>query len=173
MSNANAFDIILRRPPARRSERVFITRRDSGKVVDHVKEFVASGHFEPVVAGERGLTGGALLYNLVKQMRACDTAIIHVTAGIARADSDRQLPISDDVLIEVGAAMALYGREFILLVEETVELPPNLRGLRECRYSGDALSWPAMMRLRHAFSSFTQWPSGRPSAAGYEAAAIH
>jgi hypothetical protein len=78
----------------------------------------------------------------------------------------------------------LYGREFVLLVEDGVELPPNLRGLRECRYSGDGLSRPAMMRLLHAFRSLTQWPSERfvissaGSAFGYtqhadEAAAKH
>jgi predicted nucleotide-binding protein len=163
-------------PPARRSQRVFITRRDSGKVIEHVEEFVASGQFEPVVARERGLAGGALLYDLVKQMCGCDTAIIHVTAGIAGADADRQPRISDDVLIEIGAAVALYGRQFVLLVEDGIELPPNLHGLCECRYRGDELSRPAMMRLLSAFSSFMQWPSGKPSAtsgARYEAAAIH
>jgi predicted nucleotide-binding protein len=164
MSNADAFDIVLGRPLARRSQRVFISRTDSGKVLEHVKEFVASGQFEPVVALERGMTGGALLYDLVKQMRGCDTAIIHLTAGIAPADADRQPRISDDVLIEIGAAMALYGREFVLLVEETIELPPNLHGLCECRYRGDELNRPAMMRLLRAFSSFRQWPWGRPSA---------
>jgi predicted nucleotide-binding protein len=164
MSNADAFDIVVRHRPTRRSRRVFITRRDSGKVVEHVEEFVASGHFEPVVARERGLAGGALLYDLVEQMRGCDTAIIHVSAGIAPAGADRQPRISDDVLIEIGAAMALYGREFVLLVEDAIALPPNLHGLCECRYSGDELSRPAMMRLLRAFSSFSQWPSGRPSA---------
>jgi predicted nucleotide-binding protein len=158
MSNADAFDIVLRCPAAPRSQRVFITRSDREKVLEHVKEFVASGQFEPVVARERGAAAGPLLYDLVKQMRGCDTAIIHVT-GIAPADADREPRISDDVLIEIGAAMALYGHEFVLLVEDAIELPPNLHGLRECRYSGDELSRPAMMRLLHAFKSFTQWPS--------------
>jgi hypothetical protein len=33
--------------------------------------------------------------------------------------------IGGDVLIEIGAAMALYGRNFVLLVEEDVTLPAN------------------------------------------------
>jgi predicted nucleotide-binding protein len=182
MSNADAFDIAPRHP-ARRGQRVFITRRDSGKVLEHVKELAASGRFEPVVARERGLAGGPLIYDLVKQMCACDTAIIHVTAGIAPADADQKPQLSDDVLIEIGAAMALYGREFVLLVEETIELPPCLRGLRECRYSGDGLNMPAMMRLLRAFGSVAQGPprrlaaSGAGSAFGYhqadQGAAVH
>jgi hypothetical protein len=165
LSITSAFDSVFRYPPARPSQRVFITRRDSGKVLEHVKEFVALGQFEPVVARKCGPSGGPLLYNLIEQMRSCDTAIIHVTAGIAAADAGRRPRISGDVLIEIGAAMALYGREFVLLVEDGIELPPNLHGLCECRYSGDELNMPAMMRLLRAFTSFTQWPSARPLAA--------
>jgi hypothetical protein len=112
------------------------------------------------------MTGNALLYDLVKQMRGCDTAIIHVTAGTAPADADRQPWISDDVLIAIGAAMALFGREFVLLIEDAAELPPKLHGLCECRYSGDGLNRPALMRLLDAFSSFRQWPSERFASPG-------
>jgi predicted nucleotide-binding protein len=176
MSNADAFDIVVRQPPARRSQRIFMTRTDGGKVSEHVKTLVASGQFEPVVARHRGPAGGPLLYDLIEQMRSCDTAIIHVSADAASADADRQPQISDDVLIEIGAAMALYGREFVLLVEEAIELPPSLRGLREWRYSGDAAKMPGMMQLLRAFSSFAPWPSESASAvadARYEAAAKH
>jgi predicted nucleotide-binding protein len=141
--------------------------------LEHVREFVASGEFELVVARERGMTGSQLLYELVKQMRGCDTAIIHVTAGTALADADRQPRMSDDVLIEIGAAMALYGREFVLLIEDAVELPPSLHGLCECRYSGDGLNRPAMMRLQAAFGNFRQWPSAGFAITGAEPAFDH
>ncbi len=176
MSNADANDIVVCHPAARRSQRIFITRTDGGKVSERVKELVASGPFEPVVARHGGAAGGPLLYDLIEQMRSCDTAIIHVSAGAAGADADRRPQISDDVLIEIGAAMALYGREFVLLVEDAIELPPSLRGLREWRYSGGASKLPGMMQLLHAFSSFAPWPSDRPLAAsgvGHEAAAKH
>ena len=166
MSNADALDIVLRRSPAERTRRVFVTRGDSGKIFEHVKELVASGGFEPVVARERGLAGGPLLYDLVKQMCGCDTAIIHVPAGTAPADADGRPQIGDDVLIAIGAAMALYGRDFVLLVEKTIELPPCLQGLCECRYNGDALNVPATMRLLRAFKSVTQRPSEMFAASG-------
>jgi hypothetical protein len=164
MPSADAFDIVLRDRPVQRSQRVFITRTYCGKVLEHVKELATSGRFVPVVARERGAADGPLLYDLVEQMRGCDTAIIHVTAGTAPPAPDRQPQISGDVLIEIGAAMALYGREFVLLVEGAIELPPYLRGLRECRYRGDAPNMAAMMRLLRAFGSSTQPPSGTPSA---------
>jgi hypothetical protein len=165
LSNTSASDIVFRYPPARRSRRVFIARRDSGKVSEHVKEFVAFGQFEPVIARQSGPAGDPLLYDLIEQMRGCDTAIIHVTAAIAPADASRRPRISGDVLVEIGAAMALYGREFVLLVEDAIELPPNLHGLCECRYRGDELNMPEMMRLLRTFSTFTQRPSARRLAA--------
>jgi hypothetical protein len=164
VSNADASDIVLRRPPVQRSQRVFITRTHGVKILEHVNELAASGRFVPVVARERGAADGTLLYDLVEQMRSCDTAIIHVTAGPTPPDADRPAQISGDVLIEIGAAMALYGREFVLLVEDAIALPPYLQGLRECRYSGAGLNMAAMMRLLRTFGSSAQPPSGSPSA---------
>ena len=100
-----------------------------------------------------------LLSSLMEQMRGCDTAIVQVDAN---APPHEAVPlIEPDVLIEIGAAMALYGRNFVLLVEDSVALPLNLQGLCECRYSGDELNMPAMMELLRAFSGF-----GRPGATG-------
>ena len=56
--------------------------------------------------------------------------------------------------------MALFGRNFILLVEGSVTLPTNLQGLCECRYSGEELDMPATMTLFKAFNDFTR---SRPS----------
>jgi Predicted nucleotide-binding protein containing TIR-like domain len=164
MSDADASDIVLRYPPVQRSQRVFITRTNGGKIFEQVKQLAASGRFVPVVARERGAADGPLLYDLVEQMRGCDTAIIHVTADPASPDAARRPQISGDVLIEIGAAMALYGREFVLLVEHGIALPPYLHGLRECRYSGDALNVAATMRLLRTFGSAAQPPSKNPSA---------
>ena len=92
-------------------------------------------------------------------MRGCDTAVIHV--GTEGASSGLAW-IGGDALIEIGAAMALYGRNFILLVEEGVELPSNLHGLAACRYSGDGLDMAATMKLLKAFNELTRAaPSNR------------
>jgi len=37
--------------------------------------------------------------------------------------------LNDNVLIEIGAAMALFGERVILAVKERVKLPSNLQGL--------------------------------------------
>lgn len=53
-------------------------------------------------------------------------------------------------MIEIGAAMAFYGRRFILLVRDGLKLPSNLQGLFEVRYQSDSLDASATIRLLEA-----------------------
>ena len=147
----------------RRGHRVFITQCENKKILEQVKELVAFGKFEPVVAQDCETVAKLLPHDLMDEMRGCDTAIIQIGVDGLRFD-DRQPRISGDVLIEIGAAMALYGRNFVLLVEEGIELPLNLQGLCECRYSGDELNMPATMKLLRAFSDFIRPQPMRPLA---------
>jgi predicted nucleotide-binding protein len=67
------------------------------------------------------------------------------------------------VLIEIGAAMALYGRRFILLVLDGVTLPSNLQGLYEVRYVGEALDGEATIRLLEAINDIKNNPLPGPA----------
>ncbi len=89
-------------------------------------------------------------------MSICDAGVIHVATEKKHFDKngDAVETINENVLIEIGAAMALYKRNFILLVPETVTLPSNLQGLYECRYQGDALDAASTMKLLKAFNDF-------------------
>jgi predicted nucleotide-binding protein len=70
---------------------------------------------------------------VMTDMRTCGAAVIHVAIDNVLFDKDgNELPqINGNVLIEIGAAMALYGNKFVLLVEEGLKLPSNLQGLYE------------------------------------------
>jgi hypothetical protein len=140
--------------PIRRSPRVFITCRAGGKILDQVRELVVFGQIEPIVFRRNEIATAPLLSSLMEQMRGCDTAIVQVDANVLPREAEPR--IQPDVLIEIGAAMALYGRNFVLLVEDSVALPLNLQGLCECRYRGDELNMAAMMDLLRAFSGFTK-----------------
>lgn len=50
--------------------------------------------------------------------------------------------------------MALYGRNFILLVEDETKLRSNLHGLYEGRYEGKSMDAEATMKLLKAFKDF-------------------
>ncbi len=144
-------------PTVRRGNRVFITHRINTKILEQVKELVAFGKFAPVVARERE-TARPSPHDVMDEMRGCDTAVIHVGFdGLLFDGGETKEPrINGDVLMEIGAAIALYGRNFILLVEEGVKLPANLQGLCECRYSGEELGMSATMTLFKAFNDFTR-----------------
>jgi predicted nucleotide-binding protein len=140
-----------------RSNKVFITHGKNGKILQQVKEIVAFGKFEPVVAQERESTAVPVPEKVMDAMRGCSAAVIHVGIDHVLYDADKKEhpQINGNVLIEIGAAMALYGRNFILLVEEGLKLPSNLQGLYECRYTGDELNMPATMKLLKTFNEFT------------------
>jgi predicted nucleotide-binding protein len=140
--------------PIRRSPRVFITCRAGGKMLEQVKELVVFGQIEPIVFRRNETATAPLLSSLMEQMRGCDAAIVQVDANVLPREAEPR--IRADVLIEIGAAMALYGRNFVLLVKDEVTLPLNLQGLCECRYRGDELNMPAMMELLRVFSGFTK-----------------
>ncbi len=141
---------------AAEGNRVFITHGKNKKILDQVKELVAFGKFEAVVAQEHETSAKPVPEKVMDDMRDCQAAVIHVGVDGVLFDNDGKEVrlINGNVLIEIGAAMALYGRNFILLVEEGVQLPSNLQGLYECRYSGDELNMPATMKLLKAFNDF-------------------
>ena len=63
--------------------------------------------------------------------RGCLAGIIHVKTELRLYDKagKEYIMLNENVLIEIGAAMALYEDNFILLVEKGVDLPSNLQGL--------------------------------------------
>ena len=72
--------------------------------------------------------------------------------------------------------LALYGRNFIRLVERGTKLPSNLTGLYEVRYDGNRLDYEATMKLLRSFNAFksgtTNVDPGGPSAMNVRAAAV-
>ena len=75
-------------------------------------------------------------------------------------DSEGQdhVMINPNVLIEIGAAMGLYGKRFILLVRDGVKLPSNLQGLYEVRYSADILDAEVTLKLFEAINEMKKVP---------------
>ena len=82
-------------------------------------------------------------------MRSCGAAIIHVDADQVITDENKvqHIMLNPNVLIEIGAAQALYGRRFILLVRDGVKLPSNLQGLSEVRYTGEKMDSDVTLAL--------------------------
>ncbi len=139
-----------------KNKRVFITHGSNTKILEEIKEIVSYGQREPIVAQEHETTSIPVPEKVLEDMRTCGAGIIHVAREENLYDKEGNLVprLNGNVLIEIGAAMALYGRNLILLVEKGIELPSNLQGLYECRYVGDSLDHDATMKLLKAFNEF-------------------
>lgn len=141
-------------PPS--NQRVFITHGKNKEIVSQLKDLLVFGKFSPVVAEEHETTSKPVPEKVLAEMRSCFAGIIHVSSEDKLLDESGNVhhKINENVLIEIGAAMALYGHNFILLVQKGIHLPSNLQGLYICYYEGDKLDYEATMKLLKAFNEF-------------------
>lgn len=142
------------------ARRVFITHGKNRAFIDPIKKLLGFGEMEPVVSVEKTSVSQPVPDKVMSEMRGCGSAIIHVDAEqkLIDKDANEQAMLNPNVLIEIGAAMALYGRRFILLVKDGVKLPSNLQGLFEVRYTGDALDGEATIKLLEAINDIKNHP---------------
>lgn len=134
--------------------RIFITHGKNRTLLNSIKEILGYGELEPVVSVEEPTVAIPIPNKVIEEMRSCGGAIIHVDDDRTVVDSEGKsiVILNANVLIEIGAAMALYGRRFILLVKSGVTLPSNLQGLNETRYTGDSLDGETTIRLLKAIN---------------------
>lgn len=134
--------------------KVFITHGKNQQFVVPIKKLLSFGEMEAVVSVEKQSVSQPVPDKVMNDMRSCGAAIIHVEDELRLMDSEanEQIVLNPNVLIEIGAAMALYGKRFILLVKSGVKLPSNLQGLFEVRYEGDSLDGTATIKLLEAIN---------------------
>jgi predicted nucleotide-binding protein len=139
-----------------KNNRVFISHGKQKTIALQIKELLSFGNFDPVVSVDREATAIPVPEKVFEDMRSCGAGVIHVGAEGKYLDKDgnEHTKINDNVLIEIGAAMALYGKKVILLVERGVNLPSNLQGLYRCDFEGERLDYDATMKLLKTFSQF-------------------
>jgi hypothetical protein len=142
------------------SRRVYVTHGKNRAFIDPLKELLAFGEFEPVVSVERQTVSQPVPEKVIGDMRTCTAAIIHVDEDRAMLDKagNTHSVLNENVLVEIGAALALYGKRFILLVKAGVELPSNLQGLYQVRYEGENLDGDATIRLLKAINDIKNHP---------------
>jgi predicted nucleotide-binding protein len=143
-----------------RRRKVFITHGKDRAFVDPIKKLLEYGELEPVVSVERQSVSKPVPEKFMGEMRQAGAAIIHADAERTLKDEEgnEHVMLNPNVLIEIGAAMAFYGRRFILLVRDGVKLPSNLQGLYEVRYKGDTLDADATIRLLEAMKDIKNQP---------------
>jgi hypothetical protein len=146
---------------AAENRKVFITHGKDKSFLDSLKSLLVFGELEPVVSVERESVSQPVPDKVMGDMRQCSAAIIHVDAEqkLMSQEGAVQIMLNSNVLIEIGAAMALYDRRFILLVKEGVTLPSNLQGLFVVTYSGEKMDGDTTIRMLKAIQDIKNHPS--------------
>lgn len=142
-----------------RRRRVFITHGKNRDLVDPIRKLLEYGELEPLVSVDRQSVSKPVPEKVMDDMRKAGAAIIHVDVDrtIVDKDGNEHVLLNPNVLIEIGAAMAFYGKRFILLVHEGVKLPSNLQGLYEVRYGGSTLDAAATIKLLEAIKDIKNY----------------
>jgi predicted nucleotide-binding protein len=158
--NQRTTTITAPQPQRADNRRVFITHGKNKSFVEPLKDILELVELEPVVSVERESVSQPVPDKVMNDMRSCSAAIIHIEdeQKVIDTDGNPHMILNSNVLIEIGAAIALYGRKFILLVKSGVELPSNLQGLYEVRYDGDKLDSDATIRLLKAIKEMKNHP---------------
>lgn len=138
------------------NKKVFISHGPNRAIVEQIKKILRYGKYEPIVAVETESAAKPLSQKVFGSMRDCFAGVINVhSEGEWQApDGSLHPKLNENVLIEIGAAMALYPDRFVLLVQEGVVLPSNISGLYQCRYEGAQLGFESAMKLLEVFNEF-------------------
>jgi predicted nucleotide-binding protein len=142
-----------------RRKKVFVTHGKNRDLVDPIRKLLEYGELQPVVSIEKQSVSKPVPEKVMDDMRSCGAAIIHVDADntVTDRDGNEHVFLNPNVLIEIGGAMAFYGRRFILLVRDGVKLPSNLQGLYEVRYTGETLDANATIKLLEAIKDIKNY----------------
>jgi predicted nucleotide-binding protein len=130
--------------------RIFVSHgKSSAIIVGQLKELLAYGQMEPVISVERETTAIPVPDKVFDDMRTCDACIIHIDLEEVPYGNGEQKHwhLNENVLIEIGAAIALYEKRVVLLCKKNTKLPSNLQGLYRCEYDGDQLDYASTMKL--------------------------
>lgn len=129
---------------------VFVSHgKGDSVIIKQLKELLTYGQLNPVVSVERETTAISVPEKVFTDMKSCEAGIIHINLeqNINENGIMQEGHLNENVLIEIGAAIALYGKKVILLCQKGIPLPSNLQGLYRCEYEGDQLDYSATMKL--------------------------
>jgi predicted nucleotide-binding protein len=143
-----------------RRDLIYISHGTNKALLATIQKSLKIGGLQAVISVERATVSTSISAKVLREMRTCGGAIIHIDVEhrVALADGKERVILNENVLIEIGAAMALYGDRFILLVKDGIELPSNLKGSFEVRYKGEALDGDEAFRLLESLHDLKTHP---------------
>jgi len=142
---------------AQGATRVFISHSRNEGILDVLRATMQLAGFQYEIAEEGETAAVPVPDKIMDAMRRCSAAVINVSADEHERRPDESFGINQNVLIEIGCAFALYGKQHsVLLWDKRVRVPSNLQGLYRCEYEGDELSAAGLLKLQLAIANFRE-----------------
>jgi hypothetical protein len=111
---------------------------------------IRSAVVERLRATKTTSAAGPVAEHLLQAMRQCSAAIIIVSTDDCSIDQTAEAVLREDVLVEIVAAFVFYQRRVVLLWDESILVPQNLRSMNRCEFKGGRLEWEDAVRLMQA-----------------------
>jgi hypothetical protein len=134
--------------------RVYVSTGGKMRLVPQLRAAFDLAEMECRVVERERVEDAPLPADVFQAMRECDAALMVLNDEDFKCDEcGRMLPL-ESLLLEIGAAFALYGRRVVLLQAGQLPVPANLLGLRCDRFGGSELTWDEGVRLVKTFKDF-------------------
>lgn len=134
--------------------KIFVTHGKNLRMLELAKEAIRIAGHQPMVAIDIVQTARPISEKVLNLMRQCDGAIVCVSND----DPEKKAAqLNSNVLIEIGAALALYPTKFVLIWEKGLAPPSNLQGLERFEVSGDDMKLEDGFRLIRLLQEASKW----------------
>lgn len=135
--------------PASHEHKVFVSAVDSGEVAEQIKTLLEFGGHEVVLAHEElpNSSGRAEPLDVIGAMKSCAAGVIFVQSA---DDGQAILPLTE--FMQIGAAFALFGKRFVLLIREDASTPSEIDRIEVIRYGAGGLTLSDVTRVAASLS---------------------
>ena len=137
---------------ASHGHKVFVSAVDSGEVAEQIKTLLEFGGHQVVLAHEElpDSSGRAETLDVIGVMRSCVAGVIFVKSA-----DDGQAILLPTEFMQIGAAIALFGKRFVLLIREDASMPSDLGQIEVIRYGAGGLTLADVTRVAASLSRET------------------
>jgi predicted nucleotide-binding protein len=136
--------------PPTRPAAIFVGHGKNKKPLEQLKKILEEYEIPHTIVVDEANAGRPISEKVAEAMDECGAAILIFTADQEFKDSDGNTVWrpSENVVYELGAASAKYGRRVIIFKEESVDFPTNFRDIGHISFAKDQLDAKGMELFR-------------------------
>ncbi|HMF57432.1 MAG TPA: TIR domain-containing protein [Pyrinomonadaceae bacterium] len=143
--------------------RVLLSCGSKTEIIEQICSVLEAADVECLLVERRRETDAASDERL-SAMRRCDAALVLVTGEECITDENGSFAPQDSVLMEVGAARALYGNRVALLWDGRFPIAYGLSGIVRREFTPDVLTWQTGIDILGLIKLFKDSSPGKPGA---------